>query len=141
MAMRQRRVHRDAAAAVRLTEAGSLVQGSDIAVERCTAPILRVQAGGSIHATLGCNLFRSPYLRSIFLKCNGDSIVNRHTSTLRRAGHVERFQVLTWETITSNSTGVMDIRVRRRLLGPRKCVDKACRMDFEPRRSSSFPAH
>jgi len=24
---------------------------------------------------------------------------------------------------------------------PRKCVDEACRMDFEPRRSSSFPAH
>jgi len=23
----------------------------------------------------------------------------------------------------------------------RKCVDEACRMDFEPRRSSSFPAH
>jgi len=37
VAMRQRRVLRDAAAAVRLTEAGSLVQGSDDAVERCTA--------------------------------------------------------------------------------------------------------
>jgi len=84
VAMRQRRVHRDAAAAVRLTEAGSLVQGSDDAVERCTAPLLRVQAGGSIHATSGCNLFRSPYLRSILLKCNGDSIVNRHIWSFRQ---------------------------------------------------------
>ena len=38
------------------------------------------------------------------------------TSTLRRAGLVERFSRANLETINSKSTGVMDIRVRRLLL-------------------------